>query len=113
MSLNLKKKSLNLKKKSLNLKDCDLCILAGVDRCCLHGASNPSVFTSICRNLVYDTGEVGCTTIQFGDIAFESALSTETNGKVFNIAGDGDFIEKRKDEEIAKSGLEKIYCIVG
>ena len=76
--------------------DCDLCILAGVDRCCLHGTSNPNVLGSICK-----------------DLAFGSVFSTETNRKVFNILGDGDFIEERRNEEIAKSGKEKIYCIVG
>ena len=88
--------------------DCDLCILAGVDRCCLHGTSNPNVLGSICKDLVNDTDEAGCTTLAFG-----SVFSTETNRKVFNILGDGDFIEERRNEEIAKSGKEKIYCIVG
>ena len=93
--------------------DCDLCILTGVDRCCLHGTSSPSALIPICKDLVNNTDEVGCTIVHFGSLAFEDDFSTETNRKVFKIMGDSDFVEAIRDEEIAEGGFKKTVCVVG
>ena len=88
-------------------------VLTGVDRCCLHGTSSPSALIPICKDLVNNTDEVGCTIVHFGSLAFEDDFSTETNRKVFKIMGDSDFVEAIRDEEIAEGGFKKTVCVVG
>ena len=92
--------------------DCDLCILAHVDRCTLHGTDNSSGLSSICKDLVNHSTDGNSTIVTFGSLAFESALSTKTNRKVLNIIGDDDFIGKMRDEEIARSGSKRAVCVV-